>query len=110
VFDIKIETTEYDSFDYIKVYAIQRTAVDSIPVVRVVTDIKLNETKKEYIVTDTGKTGYSIDSNILLLIGGEELIMNTISTKDNVLFAGNIKNERVSINKYFENNKIESDN
>lgn len=88
-FNINIKHVE-TKFQYIRVYSIHRTSLDSTPIVKVVTDIEiLNNQELNYI--DTGTTGYNEDSTKMLYIGGESIIANTIAEKDNTLFLGNIK-------------------
>jgi len=83
-------------FNNLRVYAVQKTS--TIHTVRIVGDYSLKNTiNKSITVIDTGK-GSTFDTNTFLLIGGEELIVGTISTKDNVLFAGNIEVKRPPIN------------
>ena len=41
--------------------------------------------------TDTNDTGYSVDSNVILYAGGQEVIPQTMAQKDNTLFLGNYK-------------------
>ena len=55
------------------------------------------EYKKSTII-DTGSTGEIIDPTILLYIGGEDIVADTITSKDNTLFLGNIEIKRPSVN------------
>lgn len=41
--------------------------------------------------TDTNDTGYSVDPNVILYAGGQEIIPKTMVQKDNTLFLGNYK-------------------
>lgn len=97
-FKITINTPQ-TGFDYLRIYAIHRTSLDAIPTARIVKDINLlNETAPyNLIVVDTGQSGSNVDPNSLLFIGGEELIIGTMTTKDSVLFGGNIKLKRPSL-------------
>ena len=84
--------TEYD---YIRIYSIHRTSLDAIPTVKVIADInianlKVGNSGNYELYTDTGTTGYIIDSTLLQYIGGENILAKTLTTKDNTLFAGNI--------------------
>ena len=86
-------------FDYLRIYSIHRSTLNQ-PVANIVTDINLNElpsTQTSIQITDTGRNKSSFDINALLMIGGEELVVGTISTKDNVLFAGNICVPRIPL-------------
>ena len=87
-FLIKINNVD-TNFDYIRLYSIHRTSIDSTPTVKVVTDIQVtNSTVLSYL--DSGTEGYTIDPMQLLYIGGETIIASTITSKDNTLFLGNI--------------------
>ena len=93
----KIDISNIDKkFDFIRVYSIHRTSVDATPYVKIVNDISLKDApSKSVTIIDNNTTGESIDPTLLLYIGGEDIIANTISQKDNTLFLGNI-----SLNKY----------
>lgn len=87
-FLIKINNID-TNFDYIRLYSIHRTSIDSTPTVKVVTDIRVtSSTELSYL--DSGIEGYTIDPMQLLYIGGETIIASTITSKDNTLFLGNI--------------------
>lgn len=58
---------------------------------------------KESTIIDTGNTGELIDPTILLYIGGEEIVANAMTHKDNTLFLGNIKYLRPSIDVEIKN-------
>lgn len=47
--------------------------------------------KDALVFTDTGDTGYSVDPNVILYAGGQEVIPKTMAQKDNTLFLGNYK-------------------
>ena len=95
-FNIKLEGIDSanNKFDFLRVYAIQRTSLNGAPVVRVVYDIKINDSMTMIDVTDNGMVGFIYPLDAFLLVGGEELVVGTISHKDNVLFGGNIKVSR----------------
>ena len=86
-FDIVISNPD-TNFDYIRIYSIFRTSIDSTPVVRRVADLNVIGSVIRY--TDNNTTGSSVDSTLLLYIGGEEIIPHTMTQKDNTLFLGNI--------------------
>lgn len=93
-FNITIKNVE-TKFQYIRVYSIQRTTLNTTPIVKVVTDLTIDSNAVSF--TDDGMIGYNIDPTRLLYIGGESIIANTITSKDNTLFLGNIKLNRLSI-------------
>lgn len=107
-----IEVSGVDThFDYIRIYSIQRTSIDAVPTCKRIQDIALDSiqgNKVSYI--DTGTNGDTIDPTSLLYIGGEEIVANSICTKDGTLFLGNIEIKRPSITtiKNFEYNIKES--
>lgn len=104
-FDIEIghinKILEY-GYDYIRIYSIHRTSLDSTPVTKIVTDIKLNYGLSSQTIkyTDIGTVGSIIDPYELLYKGGESLVPKTIALKDNTLFLGNY---------YSESNKLDED-
>lgn len=95
-FNITIKNVE-TKFQYIRVYSIQRTTLNTTPIVKVVTDLTIDSNMVSF--TDDGMIGYNIDPTRLLYIGGESIIADTITAKDNTLFLGNIKLNRLSIPK-----------
>lgn len=58
--------------------------------------------------TDTNDTGYSVDPNVILYVGGQEIIPKTMVQKDNTLFLGNYKESSKVFNQemldYIKNN------
>ena len=52
---------------------------------------------KSTTIIDNGTVGSTIDSQALLFIGGQDIIAGTLSSKDNTLFLGNIKQNVPSI-------------
>lgn len=87
-FKITINNTD-NNFEYLRLYSIHRTSLDATPLVKIVTDLKVNKGTLEYI--DTGITGEIIDPVELLYKGGEYIIPKTLAQKDGTLFLGNIK-------------------
>lgn len=109
-FHITIEGIE-TKFQYLRVYSIHRTSINSTPTVKLVTDIDItgNSTIVTYI--DTGLTGTDIDPAKMLYIGGESIVAGTIAEKDNTLFLGNIELKRQAIPESIKTNlKNYSDN
>lgn len=85
----KIEISSLDTaFDYIRIYSIHRTSINSTPEVKIVEDIQITSDTLSYI--DSGNIGSTIDPTQLLYIGGEQIIAGCIAHKDNTLFLGNI--------------------
>ena len=91
---IKLIVNNVDTnFDYIRTYSIHRTSLDSTPDVRLVkdTNIKDNIVDGNITIIDDGIIGSSIDATELLYKGGETIIPETLTQKDNTLFLGSIK-------------------
>lgn len=105
-FNINI-TGASTKFDYIRIYSILRTSINSVPIVKRVVDISLDNTKGIINYTDNGNNGDSVDPTELLYIGGEEIACGTMTQKDNILFLGGIKIKRksldINIKNYFRN-------
>lgn len=117
-FTINIQYVD-PKFDYIRIYSIHRSSIDATPTVKVVADLninfksnyynELNTPTVQYI--DNNTSGYTIDPTTLLYLGGESIVANTLTAKDNTLFLGNIKIEKPIINNdirnfFKENNEI----
>lgn len=89
----KIDLTGLDTnFDYVRIYSIFRTSINATPTVKIVADLQLSGSTLSYI--DTNTTGSTIDPTILLYIGAEDIIVGSMTQKDNTLFFGNIKLKR----------------
>ena len=87
-FKININNLE-SKYQYVRIYSIYRTSLDSTPEVKNIVDISVNEQRSiSYI--DTGTNGSIVSSDLLLYVGGEEVIPNCISQKNNTLFLGDI--------------------
>lgn len=95
-FDITISNLN-KNFDYIRVYSIVRTSIDAVPTVRKVVDLS-PKSDEDIHYTDTNTTGELVDPSLLLYLGGENIIPECITHKDNTLFLGNykLKNELFS--------------
>lgn len=97
----KITINNVDTnYDYLRIYSIQRSSIDSTPYTKLVANISLASVKKgsegskkpePIIFTDTGNIGGDIDNNILLYIGGATIIANTLTEVQKTLFLGNIE-------------------
>jgi hypothetical protein len=87
-FKISLSNLE-DKYEYVRLYSIYRTSLDTTPEVRIITDLKI-PTSKAIAHTDAGNSGSIIDTTLLLYVGGEELVPQCMSQKNNTLFLGNI--------------------
>lgn len=116
-FIIKIENPD-TSFDYIRIYSLHRTSLDLEPKTRRIVTLsttgkKVSETvngttTETNIVTytDNGTVGESVDPTELIFIGGKEVIAQTLASKNDTLFLGNITQKDTyvgEIQEYFDN-------
>ena len=104
-FHITISNTDRYNFDYIRLYSIQRIAIDTAPIVRRIVDLPVPKTYNDAGVTDdinytdTGIAGGVIDAMELQYVGGKEIAVLTMAEKDNTLFMGNITEKNILVNK-----------
>lgn len=84
------------SFEYVKIYSIFRTSLNATPTVKRVTQLSIPKDSGSIEFIDNGTIGEVIDPTILLYIGGEDIIANTITSKDRTLFLGNFKLNRTT--------------
>lgn len=98
-FKISIKNID-TNFDFIRLYSIQRTSLDAQVIAKRVTDLPVphvsddtsDDTFDDTITyIDTGTTGDTIDPTLLLYVGGNKIIADTLVDKDNTLFLGNIE-------------------
>ena len=112
-FQINIDGID-QSFDYLRIYSIQRTSLDGKPICKRVQDIAINPTGNSPISSttfvDVGTSGDSIDPTELLFKGGESVVAKTIEQKDGTLFLGNLTIARDNINPSISNNITIIDN
>lgn len=87
-FQITINGLECKKFQYVRIYSIHRTSIDSVPTVKIVEDIALNG-NPSIIFVDNGRVGTIEDPNKLLYIGGEAILAKAFAAKDGTLFIGN---------------------
>ena len=83
------------SFEYIKIYSLQRTSLNNTPIANLVVDAKING--NTFTFTDTNNNIASIDPTSLMFLGGNKFIASTLSQKDNTIFFGNIESTEYSI-------------
>lgn len=97
-FTIIIDNVDSENFDYIRIYSIQRTSYNTTPAVKRVVDLDLKVISGNTIMyKDAGNTGDIIDPRELLYKGGESIIAQTMTSKDNTLFLGNLRMNRTPI-------------
>lgn len=90
-FNIEIYNLDRN-FDYVRVYSAYRSSYNGAVSLRVVGDIEIptDEEITTISITDTGTNGYAVDPSILQFIGGQDIVAETMTQKDGVLFLGNI--------------------
>ena len=74
----------------IRIYSLQRTSLDGIPVAKLLANVSINS-NNNISITDTGTIGQTIDAQSLMFLGCEHFIPKTMIVKDNLMFFGNIK-------------------
>lgn len=93
-FRLEISNLNTD-FDYIRVYAVQHTSEDTALIARKVVDLEIprseSSTPVSVIIIDNGVEGESISPTDLYYKGGIPIAAGTMSSKDQVLFLGDIK-------------------
>lgn len=86
-FNINMQGLE-TKFDYVRVYQIIRTSLNTIPTVKRIADLEIKDSSISF--TDNNTTGDIVDSNMLLFLGGKDIIAGCICSQDNTLFLGDI--------------------
>lgn len=90
-FTIEIQNPEAgERFDYIRLYHIVHTTLDTEAEVRRVADIPISTTGATVVYTDTNTTGETVEPAELLYLGGISVVPQTIEQKSNTLFLGNL--------------------
>ena len=98
IFNITVSNID-TSFQFLRVYSIHRTSIDTTPTVKLVKDIELVNNNNNVInFIDDGTEGSVEDPTKLLYIGGEEIVAGCINQKDNTLFLGNITTNNQPVN------------
>ena len=90
-FTITIDNVD-TNFDYIRIYSIQRVALDLDVQAKLLADIPISEdsVNGSVVYIDNGSTGSLVDPTELLYVGGREITAETLVDKDSTLFLGNL--------------------
>lgn len=114
VCNFKIDISNVDTtYDYARVYSMQRTSLNTTPICRIVGDININNSDSISII-DTNTNTETIDPTQLLFLGGDNFIASTLTQKDDVLFLGDLEVKNVVIDDKiknlftFDNNEYDS--
>lgn len=95
-FEITINNIQQD-FDYIRVYAIFRSSVNT-PEARKIQDLDIkNSTSVSFV--DTGEHYETVDLNDILFVGGQHFTADTLAINNTKLFLGNIKTPKTPFSK-----------
>ena len=91
VCSFKIDISNVDTtYDYARVYSMQRTSLNTTPICRIVGDVNINNSRTISII-DTNTNTETIDPTQLLFLGGDNFIAFTLTQKDDVLFLGDLE-------------------
>ena len=97
VCNFKIDISNVDTtYDYARVYSMQRTSLNTTPICRIVGDININNSDSITII-DTNTNTETLDPTQLLFLGGDNFIASTLTQKDDVLFLGDLTIESQDI-------------
>lgn len=99
-FRIVMQNLDTAHFDFIRIFSIHRTSYDAVPTVKRLIDLNLKESVDSSLqFVDNGSMGDTIDPTELLYIGGEQIVAQTITSKDKTLFLGNLEIDREEISR-----------
>jgi hypothetical protein len=97
VCNFKIDISNVDTtYDYARVYSMQRTSLNTTPICRIVGDININNSDSITII-DTNTNTETIDPTQLLFLGGDNFIASTLTQKDDVLFLGDLTIDTIEV-------------
>lgn len=77
------------NWEYIRLYSVYRTSIDTEPVASIVSEIKISGTGAE--TSDYGTSNTAIVASDLYFIGAKAVKAGTMTVKDQVLFLGNLE-------------------
>lgn len=114
VCSFKIDISNVDTtYEYARVYSMQRTSLNTTPICRIVGDININNSDTVTII-DTNTNTETIDPTQLLFLGGDTFIASTLAQKDDTLFLGDLTIDNIVVPKeikdlfVFKNNQYDS--
>ena len=91
VCNFKLDISNIDTtYDYIRVYSLERTSLNTTPICRIVKDTSINNASNITVV-DTNTNTETIDPTQLLFLGGDNFVASTLTQKDDVLFLGDLE-------------------
>lgn len=103
VCNFKIDISNVDTtYDYARVYSMQRTSLNTTPICRIVSDVNINNSDSITII-DTNTNTETIDPTQLLFLGGDNFIVSTLTQKDDVLFLGDLEVKNIVIDDKIKN-------
>lgn len=77
----------------LRIYSLQRTSLDAVPVCKLITEFKLTSSTNDLFIVDTGNIGINVDPQTLLFLGCEEFVPQVFNVKDNTIFFCNIESK-----------------
>ena len=80
------------NFTHIKLYSIKYTAYNETPEIQLIADQEI-DSSGTFSFTDTGSDGTTLSLEEFVFLGASPVVPQNISTKDNTLFAFNVKEE-----------------
>ena len=90
---ITVSVPNIDSnFTHIKLYSIKYTSYNEIPEIQLIADQEI-DSSGTLSFTDTGSDGTTLSLEEFVFLGASPIIPKNISTKDNTLFAINVKEQ-----------------
>lgn len=94
-FKINIDNVD-TTYEYARVYSMQRTSLNTTPICRIVADVNINNSDSISVV-DTNTNTETIDPTQLLFLGGDTFIASTLAQKDDVLFLGDLTIDNIVV-------------
>lgn len=94
---ITVTIPEIDSnFTHVKLYSIKYTSYNEVPEIQLIADQEI-DSSGTLTFTDTGADGTSLSLEEFIFLGASPVIPQSISTKNNTLFAFNVKEQLFEI-------------
>ena len=94
-FKINIDNVD-TTYEYARVYSMQRTSLNATPICRIVADVNINNSDSISVV-DTNTNTETIDPTQLLFLGGDTFIASTLAQKDDTLFLGDLTIDNIVV-------------
>ena len=99
---IKIDLSNNEGFDKLRLISIFYTTLNSAPSIKIVTELDISNHTGYIYCTDTGNFVGELTYDEYLIYGGTLFIAEDLEIKDNILFAANIKESSFDIDDDFD--------